>query len=76
MKEICNSLQHPKSVGQNTVHISQRLGVGEFRMKKDSCCTTGELHDCAYNEFSFAITIHVGNSPVWVVGLFFWLVCF
>lgn len=49
MKEICNSLQHPESVGQNTVHISQRLGVGEFRLKKDSCCTIGELHDCAYN---------------------------
>lgn len=50
MKEICNSLQHPKSVGQNTVHISQRLAVGElFRLEKDPCCTIGELHDCAYN---------------------------
>lgn len=50
MKEICNSLQHPESVGQNTVHISQRLVVGElFSLKKDPCCTIGELHDCAYN---------------------------
>lgn len=72
MKEICNSLQHPESVGQNTVHISQRLAVGEFRLKKDPCCTIGELHDCAYNsssplqsQFRKQSSVGCGFSLVW-----------
>lgn len=74
MKEICNSLQHPESVGQNTVHISQRLAVGKFRLKKDPCCTIGELHDCAHN-LSFPLQSQFRQKTV-QCGLWVFFVCF
>lgn len=76
MKEICNSLQHPESVGQNTVHISQRLAVSElFSLKKDPSCIMGELHDCAYKSSSSLQSqfICIKQSSVFLI---FFLFCF